>query len=39
MDVAVASVKTHGEMSIHIKHEHGRSLRQNSWREVDSYKT
>jgi hypothetical protein len=27
MNVAVASVKTHGEKSIHIKHERGYSLR------------
>jgi hypothetical protein len=27
MNMAVTSVKTHGEKSIHIKHEHGYSLR------------
>jgi hypothetical protein len=33
------TIKAHGEKSIRIKHERGRSLRQNSWREVYSYKT
>jgi hypothetical protein len=28
MNVAVASIKTHGEESIHIKHEHGYTLRK-----------
>jgi hypothetical protein len=35
MNVAVASVKTYNKKS--IKHEYGRSLRQNSWQEVDFY--
>jgi hypothetical protein len=38
MNMVVASVKTYGEKSIHVKHERGLSLHQNSWQEVDSYK-